>query len=96
MQIWATGDPTSADAVMSENVRCVDLLFVQETRGREKFKKMIHNVFKVSPCQGHITTLWLQTVHGVWCCATLQQAAVHVWPICHDQEVSEWSAAAGP
>lgn len=56
MQIWATGDPTSANAIMSENVRCVDLLFVQETKGREEFKKMIHNVFKVSPlsCQGHI------------------------------------------
>ena len=80
MQIWATGDPAGADAFMSENVRCVDLLFVQETKGREEFKKMIHNVFKVSllPCQGHTITLWLQTVHRLGCSAILRQAAVHV------------------
>ncbi len=48
MQIWATGDPSSADAIMSEDVRNVDLLFEHETNGREEFKSMIHSVFKVS------------------------------------------------
>ena len=48
MQIWSTGDPSAADEVMSEDVRFVDLLFEQETNGREEFKKMIHSVFKVS------------------------------------------------
>ena len=47
VQIWATGDPSTADAIMSEKVRNVDLLFEQETNGREEFKSMIHNVFKV-------------------------------------------------
>ncbi|KAL3156970.1 hypothetical protein ABBQ38_001228 [Trebouxia sp. C0009 RCD-2024] len=45
-QIWSTGDPSAADAVMAEDVRFVDLLFEQETNGREEFKKMIHSVFK--------------------------------------------------
>ena len=46
-QIWATGDPSTANAIMSEKVRNVDLLFEQETNGREEFKSMIRNVFKV-------------------------------------------------
>ena len=54
MQIWATGDPSTADAIMSETVRNVDLLFEQETNGREEFKSMIHNVFKVA---GHMSCL---------------------------------------
>lgn len=45
-KIWATGDPSAADEYMSESVRDVDLLFEQETSGREEFKKMIHAVFK--------------------------------------------------
>ena len=48
MQIWATGDPATADAIMSEKVRTVDLLFESETNGRQEFKDMIHKVFKVS------------------------------------------------
>lgn len=62
MQIWATGDPSTADAIMAEDVRNVDLLFAHETSGRAEFKSMIHSVFKVgsmlcsyvsSPLSGH-------------------------------------------
>ena len=34
---------------MADDVRFVDLLFEQETNGREEFKKMIGSVFKVQP-----------------------------------------------
>ena len=36
---------------MADDVRFVDLLFEQETNGREEFKKMIGSVFKVQPLQ---------------------------------------------
>lgn len=39
---------------MAEDVRFVDLLFEQETNGREEFKKMIHSVFKVSASICHV------------------------------------------
>ena len=65
MQIWATGDPSTADAIMAEDVRNVDLLFAHETSGRAEFKSMIHSVFKVSinavfPCI--LTMVWSQLV----------------------------------
>ena len=47
LQIWSTGDPSSADDIMAEDVRFLDLLFEEETKGREEFKKMINSVFKV-------------------------------------------------
>ena len=47
MQIWSSGNPSSADTIMAEDVRTVDLLFAQDTNGREEFKKMIHTVFEV-------------------------------------------------
>ncbi len=46
-QIWATGEPSTADAVMAEDIRNVDLLFAHETSGRAEFKSMIHSVFQV-------------------------------------------------
>lgn len=63
MQIWATGDPSTADAIMAEDVRHVDLLFAHETSSRAEFKSMIHSVFKVSinavlPCI--LTVVWSQ------------------------------------
>ncbi|DBA68467.1 hypothetical protein WJX79_007535 [Trebouxia sp. C0005] len=45
-KIWATGDPSTADAIMAEDVRNVDLLFAHETSGRAEFKSMIHSVFQ--------------------------------------------------
>jgi len=65
IQIWATGDPSSADAIMAEDVRNVDLLFAHETSGRAEFKSMIHTVFKVGsnavfPCI--LTMVWSQFV----------------------------------
>lgn len=32
---------------MTEDVRYVDLLWVEEIKGRDNFKSMIHSVFKV-------------------------------------------------
>lgn len=46
---------------MSESVRDVDLLFEQETSGREEFKKMIHAVFKVRRLSYHACSSQLQT-----------------------------------
>ena len=48
LQIWSTGDPSSADSIMTDDVRFVDLLWESETNGKEEFKKMIGEVFKVT------------------------------------------------
>lgn len=72
LQIWSTGDPSAADSIMADDVRFVDLLFEQETNGREEFKKMIGSVFKVQPSQ-HISCHellmpgTLQSVHYITC-----------------------------
>ena len=63
LQIWSTGDPSAADSIMADDVRFVDLLFEQETTGREEFKKMIGSVFKVQPSQ-HISCHILLTRAG--------------------------------
>lgn len=46
-QIWSTGDPSSADSIMTDYVRFVDLLWAEETQGRKEFKAMIQSFFKV-------------------------------------------------
>ena len=65
MQIWATGDPSTADAIMAEDVRHVDLLFAHETSSRAEFKGMIHSVFKVgvnTVFPGILIMVWSQVV----------------------------------
>ena len=60
LQIWSTGDPSAADTIMADDVRFVDLLFEQETNGREEFKKMIGSVFKVQ----HVLRISCHAVAG--------------------------------
>jgi len=45
-KIWETGNPSAADEIMIDDVREVDLLYGQEVKGREAFKKMINQVFQ--------------------------------------------------
>jgi ketosteroid isomerase-like protein len=45
-KIWESGNPAAADEIMVDDVREVDLLYGQEVKGREQFKKMIQEVFK--------------------------------------------------
>ena len=47
VQIWSTGDPSSADNIMTDDVRFVDLLWAEETKSRKEFKAMIESFFKV-------------------------------------------------
>ena len=47
LQIWSSGDPSSADSIMTDDIRYVDLLWVEETTGRSEFKSMIKTIFKV-------------------------------------------------
>lgn len=56
---------------MTEDVRFVDLLFEQETNGREEFKKMIHSVFKVSASTCYVASAAKKTSVEMACAPNL-------------------------